>query len=73
VSILYKSVRHSSHKADDDSLYHSEALEFGQDSFISIRDSISSVVGAVVEEVYYAIKGDSLQIGYKGNNTNMIF
>jgi len=59
-------------KADDDSLYRSEALEL-DNSFISIGDGISSVVGAVIEEAYYAIKGDSLQIRCEGDNTNVIF
>jgi hypothetical protein len=31
------------------------------------------VVEAVVEEGYYAIKGDSLQIKREGNDANVIF
>jgi hypothetical protein len=46
--------------------------ESSDNSFISIGDSISSVVEAVVEEDYYAIKGHSLQIRCKGDNANMI-
>ena len=42
-------------------------------SFISIGDGISSVVEAVVEEVYYAIKGHSLQIRHESDDANMIF
>jgi hypothetical protein len=42
-------------------------------SFISIRDGISSVVEAVVEEVYYAIKGHSFQIRREDDDANMIF
>jgi hypothetical protein len=47
--------------------------ENSDNSFISIGDSISSVVEAVVEEVYYAIKGHSLQIMREGDDANMIF
>jgi hypothetical protein len=32
-----------------------------------------AVLRAIVGEAYYTIKGDSLQIRYKGNNTNVIF
>jgi hypothetical protein len=41
--------------------------------FISIGGGISSVVGAVVEEAYYTIKGDSLQIRHEGDDANVIF
>jgi hypothetical protein len=41
--------------------------------FISIGVGISSVVEAVVEEVYYAIKGHSLQIRREGDDANVIF
>jgi hypothetical protein len=34
---------------------------------------MSSVVGAVVEEAYYAIKGDSLKIKHEGDDANVIF
>jgi hypothetical protein len=47
--------------------------ESSDNSFISIGDGISSVVEAVVEEVYYAIKGHSLQIRREGDDVNMIF
>jgi hypothetical protein len=47
--------------------------ESSDNSFISIGDGISSVVEAVVEEVYYAIKGYSLQIRREGDDANMIF
>jgi hypothetical protein len=39
---------------------------------MSIRDNISLVVEAIVEEVYYAIKGHSLQVRRKGDDANMI-
>jgi hypothetical protein len=48
-------------------------LKSSDNSFISIRDSISSVVEAIVEEVYYAIKGHSLQIKREGDDANVIF
>ena len=48
-------------------------LKSSDNSFISIRDSISSVVKAVVKEVYYAINGHSLQIRREGDNANVIF
>jgi len=48
----------------------SESLD---NSFISIGDGISSVVKAMVEEVYYAIKEYSLQIRREGDDANMIF
>ncbi|PMD65617.1 uncharacterized protein K444DRAFT_183675 [Hyaloscypha bicolor E] len=47
--------------------------ESSDNSFISIGDGISSVVEAVVEEVYYAIKGHSLQIRREGDDANVIF
>jgi hypothetical protein len=34
---------------------------------------MSSVVGAVVEEAYYVIKGDSLKIRHKSDDANVIF
>ena len=70
---LSKFTRHSSHKADDDFQYSGEALELRKDSFRSIRDSISSGGGAVVEEHYYTIKGDPLQIRREGDDGNAIF
>lgn len=57
--IMHEFARHSSHKADDDFLHRCEALELGS--------------RAVVEEVYYAIKGDSLQIRREGDDANVIF
>jgi hypothetical protein len=42
-------------------------------SFISIGDILSSVVGVVVEEAYYTIKEDSLQIRREGDDMNVIF
>jgi putative hemolysin len=39
---------------------------------MSIRDGISSVVEAIVEEVYCAIKGYSLQVRRDGDDANMI-
>ena len=48
----------------------SESLD---NPFISIGDGISSVVKAMVEEVYYAIKEYSLQIRREGDDANMIF
>ena len=47
--------------------------ESSDNSFISIGDGISSVVEAVVEEVYYAIKGHSLQIRREGDDVIVIF
>jgi hypothetical protein len=47
--------------------------ETSDNSFISVGDGISSVVEAVVEEVYYARKGHSLQIKREGDDANMIF
>jgi len=41
--------------------------------FISIEDSISLVIKAVVEKVYYIIKEYFLYIRCKNNNINIIF
>ena len=44
MSSLYKSARHSSHKADDDLEYGKEASKLRYDLFISTRSSISLIV-----------------------------
>jgi hypothetical protein len=44
VATLPKFTHYSSHKADDDFLHSSEALELREDSFISIGNGISLVV-----------------------------
>ena len=47
--------------------------ESSDNPFISIGDIISLVVEAIVEEVYYAKKGHSIQIRHKDNDINIIF
>ena len=42
-------------------------------AFISIGDGISSVVEAMVDKVYYAIKGHSLQIRREGDDAERDF
>ena len=54
-------------------LYIIVTLKSSDNSFINIRDSISSIVKAIVKEVYYAIKEYSLQIRREGDDANMIF
>jgi hypothetical protein len=73
MATLSKFTRHSSHQANNNFLYIGEVLELGKDSFRSIRDSISSSGGAVVEEHYCTIKGDPLQIRREGDDINAIF
>jgi hypothetical protein len=49
------------------------STESSDNSSISMRDGISTVVEAVVEEVYYVIKRHSLQIRREGDDANVIF
>jgi hypothetical protein len=48
-------------------------LKTSDNSFISVKDNISLVVEAIIEEVYYTRKGHSLQIKREGDDANMIF
>jgi len=48
-------------------------LKSSDNSFISIKDNISSVIEVVIKEVYYTIIGHSLQIRRKGDDANVIF
>jgi hypothetical protein len=71
VATLPKFANYIRHKANNDFLHSCKALKLGEDPFISIRDNMSLVVGAVVDEHYYAIKGDSLRIRREGDDPNV--
>jgi hypothetical protein len=72
VATLPEFARHSSHKANDDFLYRGEALELGRPLY-KVLEYYELGSGAMVEELCYAIKGDSLQIRREGDDTNVIF
>jgi len=73
MATLPKFTRHSSHKANNDFLHSSEALRARIRLLYKYWGWYKLGGGAVVEEVYYAIKGDSLQIRREGDDANVIF
>jgi hypothetical protein len=60
LAALHKSTSHSSYKAEEGSLHCCKASKLEQGSFIGLG------VRTIVEEVYYAIRGDTLQIRREG-------
>ena len=72
MAILHKFASHSSHKADRDFQHVSKALKPGYNHFISIRSNKSLMVERG-KELYYAIKGNSLQSRRDGDDANENF